>query len=239
METYRYILTQISHKKHNFNKLMRSGIYKWTSPSGKSYVGQAVDLDRRYREFKYSLNAKPYTKLGSAIDNARHKYSDFESWKYEVLEEIDTTGKNNVQIKAILDKKEIYYIEKYNTYRKGYNSTAGGGGTLGFHVPRDLLIKAFKKRRSYKGKNNPNYGKKHSKEAIEKMRQARLGIKPTREALLKKSKPVNQYDLDGNFIRTWELGASEAMRALYIDKSTNMRVCKGKTAGGFKWGYLS
>lgn len=180
---------------------MRSGIYKWTSPSGKSYVGQAVDLDRRYREFKYSLNAKPYTKLGSAIDNARHKYSDFESWEYEVLEEIDTTGKDNVQIKAILDKKEIYYIEKYNTYRGGYNSTAGGGGTLGFHVPRDLLIKA----------------------------------------LLKKSKPVNQYDLEGNFIRTWELGASEAMRALSINKSTIMRVCqgKGKTAGGFKWGYLS
>ena len=27
------------------------GIYKWTSPSGKYYIGQAVDLSRRKKEF--------------------------------------------------------------------------------------------------------------------------------------------------------------------------------------------
>lgn len=46
-------------------------------------------------------------------------------------------GKNSFSIsileddipQEILDEKEIYYIDKYNTFRKGYNNTIGGGGT--------------------------------------------------------------------------------------------------------------
>lgn len=29
----------------------------------------------------------------------------------------------------LLDEKEIYYIDKYSTFREGYNNTVGGGGT--------------------------------------------------------------------------------------------------------------
>ena len=56
----------------------KSGIYKWTSPSGKYYIGQAVNLRRRKNDF---LNFKrPYTRKGSAIDNAREKYNDASLW---------------------------------------------------------------------------------------------------------------------------------------------------------------
>lgn len=53
-----------------------------------------------------------------------------------------------------------------------------------------------------------------------------------------KSKPINQLDLQGNYIRTW-LSAHEASRQLGIDRSTISQCCRGsrrnKTAGGYKW----
>lgn len=55
-----------------------------------------------------------------------------------------------------------------------------------------------------------------------------------------KSKPINQLDLQGNYIRTW-LNAHEASRHLGIDRSTISQCCRGsrrnKTAGGYKWGF--
>lgn len=77
-----------------------------------------------------------------------------------------------------------------------------------------------------------------SKESREKQAQTRrdlfkLGIlKPT------KTRKINQYDLDGNFIRSWNM-VKEASKALNLHQSTIHRVLnnKYKTAGGFIWKY--
>lgn len=53
-----------------------TGIYKWTSPSGKYYIGQAINLERRKREFTTNPETYTYTSENSAIDRARRKYSD-------------------------------------------------------------------------------------------------------------------------------------------------------------------
>lgn len=54
----------------------------------------------------------------------------------------------------------------------------------------------------------------------------------------KKRKPVNQYDLDGNYIRTWE-SISEASISLGINDGQISNVVnnkpKHKTAGGYIW----
>lgn len=49
---------------------------------------------------------------------------------------------------------------------------------------------------------------------------------------------VNQYDLNGNFIRTWA-SMSEASIKLGINKTSISQCCKGKykTAYGYKWIY--
>lgn len=56
-----------------------------------------------------------------------------------------------------------------------------------------------------------------------------------------KSKPINQLDLQGNYIKTW-LNAHEASRQLGIDRSTISQCCTGgrrnKTAGGYKWCFV-
>lgn len=200
--------------------MKNTGIYKWKSPSNKLYIGQAIDLKRRKKEFLLNPFKCVYTSENSAIDRARRKYSDFTKWEYEILAYANT--------KEELNELEIYYINIYNTTdsKLGYNSTKGGDGTLGISWGSKAQIEALKNRRSYEGVNNPNYGKHHSEETKEAIRKSKLGTKQSIETIKKKSRAVNQYSLDGEFIQTW-IGASEVMHKLGIDKASIGRVCKG------------
>lgn len=200
------------------------GIYKWTSPTGKSYIGQSNDLERRKKEFLINPFTYNYTSENSAVDKARKKYNDFSKWKYQILEITDN-----------LDEREIYYIKKYNTINSklGYNSTSGGKGIKNYPY-------TYKKRnrRSYKGIYNPNYGKHHTEQTKEKLRGIHKGSKQSIETKIKLSKPINQYKMDGTFIKRW-YGAAEVQSILFIDKSSICKVCrnKKKSAGGFIWKY--
>lgn len=215
---------------------MESGIYKWTSPSGKMYIGQAVNLKSRKNEFlnfdrKYT-SQRNSNKL-SAIDNARNKYNNAEYWTYEVLEYADIND---------LNKLEIQYISTLNTTNSkvGYNSTLGGDGTKGITKRTDKQIEAYKNRRSYVGVNNPNYGKHLSDEAKENLRNKHLGSKLTSETIAKISKKVIQCALDGQEIKTFD-SITKAANEMNCDKSLIMRVCQGKkkTAKGYIWKYFN
>lgn len=66
---------------------------------------------------------------------------------------------------------------------------------------------------------------------------ANYGTRNERIAL-SQSKPVEQYDLDGNYIRTW-ISANEASKQTGIGQGNISNCCNGKpgfkTAGGFIW----
>ena len=51
--------------------------------------------------------------------------------------------------------------------------------------------------------------------------------------------PVNQYDKEGNFIKTWK-GAEYVMKELGICNSNITKCCQGKrySAGGYVWRYV-
>lgn len=94
------------------------------------------------------------------------------------------------------------------------------------------------------GENNPMYGKKHSEETKEKIRQKALGRKLTVEQRKKLSdastntKRVFQIDLNGNIVAEYKRvkDAAEAMSCC----PTNISHCcrgKGKTCKGFMWRY--
>ena len=98
-----------------------------------------------------------------------------------------------------------------------------------------------------KGKNNPMYNKHHSEEARRKMSESRKGEKncwygkpiprTTIEAsIIKNSKPISQYTINGEFIREWK-SATEAARALGYHYTSIAKCCKGKlkTCHGFLW----
>ena len=87
------------------------GIYKITNKiSGKTYIGQSHNIERRLKEHKY--------KKDIPIELAIQKYG-VENFIFEVLEECSLEE---------LDEKEKYYINLYNTYKgSGYNCNEGGG----------------------------------------------------------------------------------------------------------------
>jgi len=97
-------------------------IYKWTSPSGKQYIGQSIhSLEEKYNWYKKHARLDTSNRY---IFNAIRKYG-IENMAFSLVEEnINWTRKD-------LDNKEIYYIKHYNTYWKngqGYNMTYGGEG---------------------------------------------------------------------------------------------------------------
>lgn len=216
-----------------------SGIYKWTSPDGKSYIGQAVDLNRRRNEFIRDPYQKIYTSVNSAIDRARKKYSDFSKWTYEVLEVCPIEK---------LDELEIYYIKHFNTYKNGYNCTIGGDSTKGLYpsletrkklseahkgeksywygkkLPLDVRQKISKARiGKYKGKDNPHFGKTHTDEVKSKLRQIQ-------------SKPVVQFTLDGEYVAEYE-SCKVAAEKFGVCTACISKAALGKseTSVGYKW----
>lgn len=97
-------------------------IYKHTSPSNKSYIG-ATRRDPR-RRWSNGLGYGPNTKFGKAI--LRHGWDNF---THEILEtDIPTLDE------AL--NREQYWIEIYDSFRNGYNSTIGGNS-----VSPDLHIR--------------------------------------------------------------------------------------------------
>lgn len=95
-------------------------IYKYTSPSGKHYIGQT--RDEKNRRSRWKQTSKPYA--GVKLENARKKYG-VDNFQYEVLLSIDC--ENESDLIDLLNQKEIEYISKYDSYFSGYNSNIGGG----------------------------------------------------------------------------------------------------------------
>ena len=213
---------------------MKSGIYMWTSPSGKSYIGQSVNLQKRKCAFLCFGDIYG----GQKINRARKKYNNKRYWKYKVLEYCDIDD---------LDEREEYYISLYNTMRKGYNCESGGN-------ENKIVSDETKQKQSeaMKGENNPLYGKHLTEEHKSKLSEAMKGENNpfygkhlTEEHKSKLSKahdkrkiPVSQYTIEGVFIASYE-SIHEAQRLTNINKNTISRCCRGiqKTAGGFKWTY--
>ena len=84
------------------------GIYKITSPSGKVYIGQSVDIEKRIKKYKCIYNSRGQI----ALNNSFKKYG-YENHKFEVVEECDIT---------ILNERERYWQDYYNVLKKGLNS---------------------------------------------------------------------------------------------------------------------
>jgi len=82
------------------------GIYKITNPKGKIYIGQSIDIDRRFNEYKKLL-----CNQSKKLYNSLKKYSP-NLHKFEILEECNMNE---------LSDKEEYYILKYNSHINGLN----------------------------------------------------------------------------------------------------------------------
>jgi len=120
------------------------GVYKITHiASGKSYVGISKDVHRRWIQHKSWVNTGARR---SAIYNAMQKHG-LDAFSWQVIEEC---SKDN------LDMREQHWIAVFDTFRNGYNLTAGG-------EYNKELSEESRKRMSESHK-----GKKQSQETVEK-----------------------------------------------------------------------
>lgn len=152
-------------------------IYKFTSISGKSYIGQTKDIIKRFRQHKHKSSGC------AAFSSAIKKYG-WDSFNYEILA-------SGLTIHAA-NHFEIFYIKQHNTlHPNGYNLLSGG---INFKPRKETAIKISELKKGNKnmlGKkhteetklkmslssmgNTYNIGRKHSKETILKMCKSQKG----------------------------------------------------------------
>ena len=115
-----------------------------------------------------------------------------------------------------------------------------------------------------RGENNPFYGKKHSPEAIQLLREKATGVifSPATKKKLseahkglmtgeknpmygktgaknEKKKKIGQFTKEGEFVREWDC-AADVERKMGIAHNSIGRCCNGnlRSAGGYVWRHL-
>ena len=187
--------------------------------NNRKYIGQSVDVERRFREHRNALKKGKH--INKFLQRDWVKCTE-DSYKIYIIEEC---------LSDVLNELEIYYIYFYKTCNNkfGYNMTAGGGGCVGLKCT-DVTRKKI---------SEAQIGRKLTDEWKNNISKAHKGKMPKNINILikagkEKSEVVLQYDIDGNFIMS-HISLNECARyhksyATNVVKAVNG---KQKTFKGF------
>jgi len=205
-------------------------IYKYTSPSGKCYIGQTINESSRKSKHKLETS-KSKSKFGSAI----RKYK-WENFKYEILFKCNSDSVE--KLKIILNTMEIYLINKYDSVNNGYNLALGGNGSLGCKHSDDWKEKASERMKGNQNSLGIKKTDEQKKEISEKLTGRILSDESKKKIGCKNSISILQFNKDDIFIAEFS-SAVEAHKALNISRTGINNCCKGlsKSSGGFIWKY--
>ena len=143
-------------------------IYRLISPNGKSYVGQTIDIQRRFSEYnRYHCKNQP--KLYRSI--LKYGIDNFEK-------EILFMGECTTEF---LNDLEKYYISKYDSVINGLNLQFGGNNGLHSEETKLKMSKSALRLcedKDYTKKRNSSWiGRKHKESSKRKMSKSRKGKK--------------------------------------------------------------
>lgn len=211
------------------------GIYKITNIlNNKCYIGQSIDIETRWLQHIYeSKTLRHKYKIYLAIN----KYG-IENFNFEVLEECPLDNK-------MLDDREVYWIEFYDSFNEGYNMTRGGQGEGNWKYDPDLIRKLWDEGYSFgeiikivgcskgtaqkrlKGYSDYNATTSHSRGALRaikegKMKHLHIGdyynfSEAQKLFFVSSNIPIHQYSLIGEYITSYN-SLSEAARAVSTNK---------------------
>ncbi len=144
----------------------KGNIYKITNKeNGSIYIGCTINsLEKRFGEHLSRCFTSEYK---SKLYNSMKKYGQ-ENFTIELIEECDLN---------IIYETEKKYIEQYDSYNNGLNSTIGGEGCLGYtHSPEKKvkISESLKNGNSHKGKT---YEELYGDKADEQREKRRLSVK--------------------------------------------------------------
>jgi len=124
----------------------------------KRYIGQTIQKNIKDR-WNSHKNLKHKT-VGKILFNAYKKYS-VDNFEYKII---------CICFDEDTNRYEEEYIKKYDTiYPNGYNLLPGGNNKKHNEYTKKMISE------SLKGENNPQYGKKKSKEELKKMSERMKG----------------------------------------------------------------
>lgn len=214
-------------------------IYMRISPSGGKYIGKTTQKEStRWSDHKKEANDITDNNYNSILNRAIRKYGA-ENFKVEILE--DNIPEN------LLDEREAYWINYYQTYylnnQHGYNMTHGGDGrrkydekeiiqlwSSGLSISDTALQLGIDSRTVASYLENYGISSEEISQQGEKARTQKRSIQ------------INQYTLDGIFIKTWP-SMSEIYKEKGISTTLIGKVCNHenncKKAGGFIWTYAN
>ena len=174
--------------------------------NGKKYIGQSVDIYYRWLNHKSALKRKKH--CNEYLQRSWDKYGE-DNFDFVIIEVC-----NN----KLLNEKELYWVQKFNSYTNGYNLTDGGlSNPMKYEKSREKLSNSLLGNTHWLGKKHKEeskekIGRAHKNKIVtdetrRKLSQARSGTKVINHTGSKHSlsKAVDQIDLLTNeVIATYE-----------------------------------
>lgn len=137
--------------------------------NGMMYIGQTLYEKLRIKHHLYAASHFGSRNEGQPFVKALREYG-IESFDYEILYKSDNI-EDKAELKSILEEKERYFIEKFDSINKGYNVTKGGKGVLGYKTSIENCKRLSK---LHKGKK---LSEKHKRANIERFDRIRRSDK--------------------------------------------------------------
>lgn len=214
--------------------------------NNKRYVGQSININSRWEHHISALNNNNH--YNSHLQKSWNKYGS-ESFEFNIVEICD---------KSLLNEREIYWIEKFNSLEDGYNETSGGDNfpkdtskevymyaldgvfickfdsisEALMHVNGNSITNIVK---CCNGDLKTAYGHIWKFEYYDNVMPKNIAKNNEN-----RKKEIHQYNLDGIYIKSYK-NAMEAKSLNNIPiKSTYITSCcngKRKTAYGYIWSY--
>jgi group I intron endonuclease len=218
---------------------MSIGIYKITNPKRQIYIGQSINIERRFKEYKRLAKRS----AGRKILNSLKGYG-VENHLFEIIEEC---------LIEQLHEREYYWKKYYTSVENGLNCDYfdNSGGPRSEETKRRISEGAKGKKRSEETKQKLKKPKteKHkqsiskskqniSEETKQKISKSKLGKKWSEEHIQNiikgKQKPILQYDLEGNFIKEW---SSQLEATKYLNKTGDGigACCRGRQKKAYNY----
>lgn len=197
----------------------------------KIYVGKTeFSIEKRFKQ--HCLDAFKKRNEKRPLYSAMRKYG-IEHFRVELIEETNNAN-----------EREIYWIDKLNSYQQGYNATKGGDGKK--YLDYDLIVATYKENKNIRETSRKLNVSIDSVEAVLQERKEKIySLQEVSRNI--HGKAVKQIDKNtGDLIQIFDT-LNDAAR--YVQPNTTslggvsghiIDVCKGKrqTAYGYKWEYV-
>jgi group I intron endonuclease len=205
------------------------GIYKITSPSNKTYIGQSIDIERRKIQY-IKLNKSC---IGPKLYNSLQKYG-WEQHIFKIIEECNLEQLNG---------REIFYKQQFiNEF--GWNKTlfceiydsGGGPKSEETKLKQSISQKINLSKPEIKEKRKINCKIAANMPGVQEKAVANTNWISRNQKL---KKPIIQLNLNNIFVKEWDSAKQVQLSNEGIWATDITRCCKNhqKTAYGFKWKY--